>query len=65
MYYRLGDIRHNFADLTKIKELLGFKPKVDFSTGIRKFADWVNKQNVEEDNFKKSIDEMKNKGLYK
>ncbi len=63
--YRLGDIRHNFADLTKIKKLLGFAPKVSFEDGLKKFADWVNTQEVQEDKYQKSIDEMKAKGLYK
>lgn len=63
--YRLGDIRHNYADLTKIKSLLGFEPKVDFNTGISNFVNWVETQSVEEDNYEKSIEEMKKKGLYK
>lgn len=63
--YRLGDIRHNFADLTKIHEKLGFTPKVSFEEGISKFVDWVNQQEVVEDNYQKSIEEMKEKGLYK
>lgn len=63
--YRLGDIRHNYADLTKIKSLLGFEPKVDFESGLKRFTDWVNTQEVEQDNYEKSIEEMKAKGLYK
>lgn len=63
--YRLGDIRHNFADLTKIKNRLNFIPKVDFQTGLKKFTDWVNTQEVQEDQYQKSINEMKSKGLYK
>lgn len=63
--YRLGDIRHNYADLTKIKSLLGFEPKVSFEQGLQKFTEWVNTQEVEEDQYQKSIDEMKAKGLYK
>lgn len=63
--YRLGDIRHNFADLTKIHEKLGFTPKVTFEEGIGKFVAWVNQQDVVEDQYQKSIDEMKKKGLYK
>jgi dTDP-L-rhamnose 4-epimerase len=63
--YRLGDIRHNFADLTKIHEKLGFTPKVSFEEGISKFVEWVNQQEVVEDNYQKSIEEMKKKGLYK
>lgn len=63
--YRLGDIRHNFADLTKIKSTLGFEPKFTFEQGLQKFTDWVNTQEVQEDKYQKSIDEMKAKGLYK
>lgn len=63
--YRLGDIRHNYADVTKIKEILGFNPKFNFEHGIRQFTDWVNKQKVYEDKYEESIKEMKVKKLYK
>lgn len=63
--YRLGDIRHNFADLTKIKKVLGFEPKFSFEQGLQQFTNWVNTQEVQEDRYQKSIDEMKAKGLYK
>ena len=63
--YRLGDIRHNFADLTKISSKLGFEPKIMFAKGIKQFCDWVNQQNIVESTYEKSIEEMKNKGLYK
>lgn len=63
--YRLGDIRHNYADLSKIKKHLGFEPKVSFEEGIKKFTQWVNTQEIQKDQYQKSIDEMKAKGLYK
>lgn len=63
--YRLGDIRHNYADLTKINSKLGFMPKYSFEDGLKEFTNWVNTQEVEKDNYQKSIDEMKAKGLYK
>lgn len=63
--YRLGDIRHNYADLMKIKEYLGFEPQVSFEQGIKKFTHWVSSQHVENDLYVQSIDEMKSKGLYK
>lgn len=63
--YRLGDIRHNLGDLTKIRSLLGYEPKVKFTEGISNFVDWVEKQEVESDNYEASIEEMKKKGLYK
>lgn len=63
--FRLGDIRHNFADLNKIKNKLGFQVQYDFEKGVSKFAEWVKSQGIMEDNYSKSIEEMKAKGLYK
>ena len=62
--YRLGDIRHNYADLSKVKSI-GFEPKVSFDEGIEKFASWVKQQEVQEDTYEQSIKEMKEKGLFK
>jgi len=63
--YRLGDIRHNFADLTKARRVLGFEPRVAFSAGIRDFARWVDTQPVPSDAYEKSLAELKSRGLYK
>lgn len=63
--YRVGDIRHNYADISKIKKILEFVPKYDFETGISKFVEWVKMQNVEEDKLNDSLKEMKSKGLYR
>jgi dTDP-L-rhamnose 4-epimerase len=62
--FRLGDIRHNYADLTRARELLGFEPKVAFAEGIERFAAWVNSQEVQPDNYERSIVEMQSRGLY-
>lgn len=63
--YRLGDIRHNFADLSKIKKVLGFDPQFSFDQGIRRFTEWVNTQEVKQGKYEESIKEMKDKGLLK
>ena len=63
--YRLGDIKDNQADLKKIKKILNYEPKIDFKTGISNFINWVEQQEVEEDNYDKTLEEMKKKGLYK
>ena len=63
--FRLGDIRHNYADLAKISRTLGFKPEVPFSEGIARFANWVNSQNAMPDQYDKSLEELKAKGLMK
>lgn len=63
--YRLGDIRHNYADISKTRKILGFEPKWSFDDGIRQFCKWVDMQDVQEDKYEASIEEMKHKGLFK
>ncbi len=63
--FRLGDIRHNYADISLAQSILGYSPKFTFEEGLRNFCEWVLTQPIEEDNYKKSLDEMKTKGLYK
>jgi dTDP-L-rhamnose 4-epimerase len=63
--FRLGDIRHNYADLCKIKTLLGFKPKVYLEEGILKFSEWVLLEEIQEDKLTLALEEMKQKGVLK
>jgi dTDP-L-rhamnose 4-epimerase len=63
--YRVGDIRHNYADLSKIKNDLSFSPKVSFDLGMKLFTSWVREQSIQEDLYDNSIKEMREKGLYK
>lgn len=37
--YRSGDIRHCFADISKIADI-GFKPSVSFKEGMRELVEW-------------------------
>lgn len=64
-HFRIGDIRHNFADLVKMKKLLNFTPKISFEEGIDRFTRWVLNQPIPENYFEKSLEEMKEKGLLK
>lgn len=61
--FRLGDIRHNYADLTKIFNLLSFKPQVNFSEGITRFVAWAINQGPQNSAYEKSISEIKKRGL--
>jgi len=63
--FRIGDIRHNYADLTKIKNMLGFTPKYNFQKGISEFVSWVKTQEVMEDRYEQSAQKLKQKGLMK
>jgi dTDP-L-rhamnose 4-epimerase len=64
-HFRIGDIRHNVADLTKTKAALGYRPRVAFEEGIGKFMAWVKTMDVQKDKYEESIGELKRKGLYK
>ena len=37
-----GDVNKTHADISKAKSEIGYAPKVDFKTGIKKFAEWYN-----------------------
>lgn len=63
--FRLGDIRHNYADISLARKILGYSPKFSFDSGLEKFCQWVLTQPIEEDKYEKSLIEMKEKGLYK
>lgn len=63
--YRLGDIRHNFADLDRIRKQLGFEPKVSFEQGIAHFVEWARTLGPKESGYEQSIAEMKERGLMK
>lgn len=62
--FRIGDIRHNLADLTKVQKQLGFIPRVTFDTGINKFVKWVKIQPHPNDKYDKTVEELKKRGFY-
>ncbi|MGH7738044.1 MAG: NAD-dependent epimerase/dehydratase family protein [Candidatus Tyrphobacter sp.] len=39
--YRSGDIRHCFADISKIEKMFGFKPRRAFDSGMEELISWV------------------------
>jgi dTDP-L-rhamnose 4-epimerase len=39
--FRVGDIRHCFADIGKIERIFGWKPKRTFESGMPELIDWV------------------------
>jgi dTDP-L-rhamnose 4-epimerase len=54
--YRMGDIRHNFADISVIGQALGFSPKVPLEEGIARFARWVKTQPISDDGPEDGLD---------
>ena len=64
--YRVGDIRHCVADISKIKNKLGYKPSITFKKGIDEFIDWIRTQkDCIQKHSQKAMEELKEKGLLK
>jgi len=62
--YRVGDIRHCLADISKIKSKLGYSPKIAFKEGINDLIEWVRPQIKDhKDKSQNAIEELKKKGL--
>ena len=59
---RKGDIRHCYADNSKIKEKLGFEIKTPFEDGMKELISWS--ENIESvDKFDVARKELEEKGL--
>jgi dTDP-L-rhamnose 4-epimerase len=46
--FREGDIRHCYADISKIQSKLGYTPKVAFEDGISELVGWVSTQQADD-----------------
>ena len=60
--FREGDIRHCFADISRISLRLGFQPKVRFEEGIQELVDWI-KDQTPEDFVEQAIQELDERSL--
>jgi len=60
--YRVGDIRHCFADIEKAKAQLGYQPQVKFEEGLVELAEWLAEANAS-DNFMHMSAELDRRGL--
>ena len=64
--FRPGDIRHCFADISKISSKLGYKSQYSFEQGVKELIEWVRIQKGKaEDKTLIAIEELRNKGLLK
>lgn len=60
--FRSGDIRHCFADITKIRATLGYEPTVRFEDGMGDLTAWMRTQTAE-DRVDAAAAELVRKGL--
>lgn len=59
---RAGDIRHCIPDLTKAKEVLGYRAREDFGEGLNELAEWVARQEAQ-DRGAEARQELESRGL--
>ncbi len=60
--YRVGDIRHCFADISRAREVLGYEPRVKLEEGLEDLASWLDGQ-VSCDRVAESHAELSARGL--
>ncbi|HXE13140.1 MAG TPA: NAD-dependent epimerase/dehydratase family protein [Bryobacteraceae bacterium] len=60
--YRVGDIRHCFADISRAKEILGWSPSVGLKQGVEDLAAWLEGQKTP-DRAVQARDELAVRGL--
>jgi dTDP-L-rhamnose 4-epimerase len=60
--YRVGDIRHCFADITLARRLLGYQPVVSAEAGLLELVEWLKTQ-VAEDHVNRASAELASRGL--
>jgi dTDP-L-rhamnose 4-epimerase len=46
--YRVGDIRHCFADIALAREVLGYEPQIALDDGMAELAEWLEGQTAED-----------------
>lgn len=62
--FRMGDIRHNIADVSKLEHVLGFVPGVPFRQGLANFLGWAAEQAPEDKAaYLRSVSELAARGL--
>lgn len=60
--YRVGDIRHCFADISKARQVLGYEPSYNLEQGIKELAEWLKGQ-IAEDKVSDAKKELETRGL--
>jgi len=60
--YRMGDIRHCFADISLARQILGYEPRVPFEQGLSELVSWLEGQ-VAVDRVAQASAELSARGL--
>jgi dTDP-L-rhamnose 4-epimerase len=61
--YRVGDIRHCFADITRAREAFGYAPRVSLADGMAELVGWLREQERPVDGVGRHAAELAARGL--
>ena len=61
--YRVGDIRHCFADISRARQALGYEPRVGLEAGMTELVGWLREQERPEDGVGRHAAELAARGL--
>ncbi|MCC6828156.1 MAG: NAD-dependent epimerase/dehydratase family protein [Novosphingobium sp.] len=61
--YRIGDIRHCFADISKLRQVFDIAPPRDFEGGMQELIDWVRVAKKPVDKTEASLSELRSSKL--
>ncbi|HWR51286.1 MAG TPA: NAD-dependent epimerase/dehydratase family protein, partial [Bryobacteraceae bacterium] len=56
--FRQGDIRHNLADLSRVRARIGYEPVWQFEEGVQRFLEWAAGQECAATKYESSLQEM-------
>ena len=62
--FRIGDIAHNKADISKAQKILNFMPMVSLEEGLMHFCSWVEGQDKDNSGYERSLSEMEKAGMF-
>jgi dTDP-L-rhamnose 4-epimerase len=60
--FRTGDIRHCYADISKIRAALGYEPRVELEVGLAELGEWMRTQ-AADNRTRQAAAELERKGL--
>jgi dTDP-L-rhamnose 4-epimerase len=61
--YRVGDVRHCFADISKIERTFGVRPQRSFDEGMQELISWVSEAKAPVDRSQASLAELEKQRL--
>lgn len=62
--FRIGDIAHNIADISKAERILDYKQTISLQKGLTAFCKWVLDEERDNSGYEKSLSEMEKAGMF-